>query len=269
MMPMGVQQAAYMNGPAPVTAAPEMFPGPEGAMPGPMAGAPTGPMGGPDAFGAYGEIPSDYGMGSPMDTGCPYCGGTGCDACRHMRGHHRGHGLFGVVHHGLFGDLLSYILPYGDGGCAAIRWYDIAIDGMYLKREDTGRNQPFTSQGIGGPIVLETGDLDFDYEPSFRFSGVLQAGPGSNVEFTYFGLFHYADQASVQSSADDLFSVVSGFGTAPPLVGFPETDRSDFQQITYTSTFDSFEVNFRQRWMSANCRYQGFVAGGRAAFHSR
>jgi hypothetical protein len=259
---MAMQPIAYMNGPT-AAAPPGSFPGPTPALGGP--GSFSGPMPGgmpgqissmPDAYGAYGELPPDYGMGMPEGTGCPYCGGHGCDACRHMHGHHRHGGILGLVHHGPLAGWLHWILPYPDGGCAAIRWYDIAVDGMMLQRENAGRNVAFASDGIGGPIVLQTDDLDFEEEPSFRFSAAFQAGPGSNYEFTYYGLFHYSDRAFVNSPGDTLFSVFSGFGLAPPN-GFAETDSSDFQQIVYTSTFDSFEVNFRQRWMSANCRYQG------------
>jgi hypothetical protein len=238
MMPPGVYPANYMGG-----AAPEAFLGP-------MPQAPT-PM--PDAYGAYGSVPRDYGMMGPempMDGFCPYCGGAGCDACG--GGRRRG------LHNGLLGDFFGIVCPYSDGGCAAIRWYDFSIEYMALKRDDTGRNVATTSLGIGGPIVLETDDLDFDnYESSFRFSGVIQVGPGSNIEFTYFGLFNYTDSAFVRRTGDnDLFSAYSVFGTIPP-GGFPETDFSDYQQIVYQSTFDSFELNYRQRWMAANCRFQG------------
>ena len=111
--------------------------------------------------------------------------------------------------------------------------------------------------GIAGPIVLQTADLQFNEEPSFRFTGCLQVGPGGNVEFTYYGLFQFDSGAFVRRSGDnDLFSVFSNFGTLP-FGGFAETDMSDFQRIDYSSTFDSFEINYRQRWMSPNCRYQG------------
>ena len=43
-----------------------------------------------------------------------------------------------------------------------------------------------------------------------------------------------------------------------------ETDQANFVSIDYESSFDSFEVNFRQRWMAPNCRYQGsWVCGVR------
>jgi hypothetical protein len=127
---------------------------------------------------------------------------------------------------------------------------------MNLTRDDVGRNTNIASAGIAGPIVLSTSNLDFEEEPSFRITTAFQIGPGSNLEFTYYGLFEYDDGVTVTDPGNNLFSVFSQFGILPP-GGFPETDASDFQRIEYSSTFDSFEGNFRQRWMAPNCRYQG------------
>jgi hypothetical protein len=258
---------------------------------GPMPGQPmhAGPMYGPlpDAYGAYGSVPAGYGPQMPMDPammggmggpmmggmgdpmggmggpmmggmGCPQCGGYGCGFCGGGQGGMGGHGHGGPhgLGNGLLGDILGIVGPYPDGGCAAIRWYDFAVDFMMLKRDDVGRNIPLASQGIGGPVVLQTGDLDFNEEPSFRFSAQFQVGPAASVEFTYFGLFHWQDSAFVRTQDQDLFSVFSNFGLLP-FGGFDETDAADFMSMNYTSTFDSFEINFRQRWMAPNCRYQG------------
>jgi len=225
----------------------------------------------PDAYGAYGSAENGPPMGGPapmgpdlmmgggMGGGCPYCGGMGCDNCGGGRGGMGGHGLG----NGLLGDVFGLVAPFPDGGCAAVRWYDFSVDFMMLRREDAGDRIDFTSQGINGPIVLSTNDIDFDNEPSFRFSAMFQVGPGSNVEFTYFGLFYWDEQAEVTDANNELFSVFSDFGIEP-VGGFAETDNSNLQRIDYESSFDSFEVNFRQRWMAPNCRYQGsWLAGAR------
>jgi Putative beta barrel porin-7 (BBP7) len=256
MMPPGAMMAPGMYPPGGMYPQMGMMPGgPPGAMPGGMPGGMPGPMpmGSPDAYGGYGSMPNDYGMQGPTgDNGCPYCNGNGCDFCHGMPGHH-GRGWLGD---GLLGEVLGLVAPYPDGGCAAVRWYDFALDYMSLKRDDAGRNIPIASRGVGGPIVLATDDLDFDYEPSFRFSAAMQIGPGSSLEFTYFGLFDYNATASRRNPNNNLFSVVSDFGLLP-FGGFPETDNSNFQRIDYASTFDSFEISWRQRWMAPNCRYQG------------
>jgi hypothetical protein len=197
-----------------------------------MGSAPIPPPG-----GAYGPANAeDFG------TDCPYCGGAGCDHC--------------MGHHGLLGDVLGIVGPYPDGGCGAVRWYDLAIDYMLLKRDGTGRFTPYTSQGIAGPIVLSNQNFDFDSRSGFRFAAALQVGPGSSTEFIYYGLFFYESTATVTDPNNNLFSAFSGFGTLP-FNGFAETDQSDLQTSRYTSKFDNFEVNFRQRWVAPSARYQG------------
>ncbi|MCI0361151.1 MAG: BBP7 family outer membrane beta-barrel protein [Planctomycetaceae bacterium] len=227
-------------------------------------GGPPGLL--PDAYGAYGSAPDGMPMGGgggmPMGPAqiygdnCGHCGGMGCGHCGGMGGRF-GHGGHGHGQGGLLGDVFGLVAPYPDGGCAAVRWYDFAVDYMALRREDAGRRVDFASSGVNGPIVLDSTDLDFDAESSFRFSAMFQWGAGSNIEFTYFGLFFWDDAASVTDPTNSLFSPFSEFGLNPPPPGFAETDEADFVAIDYESSFDSFEVNFRQRWMAPNCRYQG------------
>ena len=243
--PGGMPMTPYVQGYMPV-------------MPAGYMGGPAQPGLLPDAYGAYGAAPAGFAEGGAPSMGpdlmmggggCPYCGGMGCDAC----------GGGSVLSNGLLGDVFGLVAPYPDGGCAAIRWYDVAVDFMSLRREDAGRRVDFTSLGINGPIVLDSTDLDFDNENSFRFSAMFQWGAGSNIEFTYFGLFFWDDTAVATDPNSQLFSAFSNFGTDPlgPPAGFFETDNSDLQSIDYESSFDSFEVNFRQRWLAPNCRYQG------------
>jgi hypothetical protein len=199
---------------------------------------PGGPgMYDPDSMGGAGVMgPSGDMMGCPPDAGYGYGGGHG--------------------RNGLLGDVLGILAPYADGGCGAPRWYDFELGVISLKRDNSGRNVAFASDGIAGPIVLETADLDFDSSTSFKFSAMMQCGPGSNLEFTYFGLFGWTEEATVTSGTDNLFSPYSNFGQ-DPLGGFVETDEAALASIRYFTTFDNFEVNYRSRWQSPNCRYQG------------
>lgn len=215
---------------------PGMMMGPGGPPPGMMG--PGGPgMYDPDSMGGAGV------MGPSGDMmGCPPEG---------MGSYGHGHGR-----NGLLGDVLGILAPYSDGGCGAPRWYDFELGVMSLKRDNAGTNVAFASQGAGGPIVLETDDLDFDSSTSFKFSAMMQWGPGSNLEFTYFGLFGWTEQAVVNSATGSLFSPYSDFGL-DPIGGFPETDEAELASIRYFSTFDNFEINHRSRWQSPNCRYQG------------
>lgn len=230
-----------------------MPPGPGGPPPG-MMGPPG--MGGP-GMGPQGMYDPDsmggMGMMGPGDGSCP----PGMDD-----------GMGGPMrpgHNGLLGDILGIIAPYGDGGCAAPRWFDIDIGVMALKRDNTGRNIDFASAGgapAGNATTLSLDDLDFDYSTSVKFTAMLQWGPGSDVEFTYYGLFGWTEQSTLADD-DNIFSIYSNFGLAP-LGGFDETDPADSATIRYFSTFDNYEVNYRQRWQSPNCRYQGsWLAGVR------
>lgn len=295
--PYGVAQTAYMNGPTPAEGAmapqvPGTFPGgpipdvygaygyvptssggagygppgygeptpadgsqpmPQGYDPGygmqggPMQGGPMmGPMGG---YGGYG--------GPGMD-GCQYCGGNGCDNCRGgLFGHHGGgHGSH--LPNGLLGDVLGLVAPYPDGGCAAVRWFDVAIDYMALKRDNTGRSdQVFATAGISGTPALTADELDFgSYRPGFRLMTAFQVGPANSIDFTYFGQFNFTSSSTARNPGN-LFGVYSDFGVLGLGGVFQEYNNADFQQLDYSSTFDSFEVNWRNRWMAPNCRYQG------------
>jgi hypothetical protein len=258
MYPQGMQPAGYAPTPAAI----------QGQTPGPFPGAVS-----PDVNGSYGYMPMDSGgmnYGPEGYGGAPaydqsgyaggYSGGQGCENCGPW-------GLPGseingqCLANGLLGDCLGLIAPYPDGGCAAPRWYDFAVDYMMLKRDNPGRSQDFTSLGPGpNPnIVLRTSDLDFSQlRPGFRFSAAFQLMAANSLEFTYFGQFNFTSQASVTSQAGNLFSVFSNFGDGTlPIGAFAEFENANYQQISYQSTFDSFEVNWRKRWMAPNCRYQG------------
>lgn len=215
--------------------------GPPG-MGGPGMMGPGPGMYDPDSMGGMGMMGPADGMGG---MGCP-------------PGMEDGMGG-GPGRHGLLGDILGLVAPYGDGGCAAPRWFDIDIGVMALKRDNTGRNIDFATIGTGGAppfpnaTTLSLDDLDFDYSTSVKFTAMLQWGPGSDVEFTYYGLFGWTEQATL-ADAGNIQSVYDNFD---PLGGFDETANADAATIRYFSTFDNYEVNFRQRWQSPNCRYQG------------
>jgi hypothetical protein len=223
----------------------------------PMDGQ-MGPGGmGPGGMGSGGMGMGQMGMGGA----CPYCGGQGCPQCGGGNDPACSDGTW--LPNGLLGDCLGLIAPYPDGGCAAPRWYDFAVDYMMLKRDNTGRSdQLLATFGVNGTPALNINQLDFGgYKPGFRFSAAVQLAAANSLEFTYFGMFNYTSRATVRAGGNNLFSVFSNFGQqpfAPPLIlGFAEFDQANFMQINYQSTFDSFELNWRCRWMAPNCRYQG------------
>ncbi|MGE0760697.1 MAG: hypothetical protein AB7F89_10610 [Pirellulaceae bacterium] len=166
----------------------------------------------------------------------------------------------------VLGNFIHGLLPYSEGGRCAPRWYDIGLDAMYIKREDIGNNVAFASRTPGVQnAVLTTGNLNYDEELGFRFNAAVMTGPGTNLEFTYFGLFNWASSSQVADPTNQLFSVFSNFGTTLPLSD--QADLSQFQSIGTSSTIDNFELNVRRRWVGPNCRTQGsWLAGVRYVY---
>jgi hypothetical protein len=180
---------------------PTMVPGYYPVMPAGYMGGPGGQPGIlPDAYGAYGSVPTgapgggpppmgpgmsmgmggDMGMGGMgmggmdgmgMGGGCPQCGGMGCGAC----GGGHGHGL----HNGLLGDVFGLCSPYPDGGCAAVRWYDFAVDGMYLTREDSGTPVDVTSLNPNGDILSVQGCSITTMRPVSALSACSSGDPAA------------------------------------------------------------------------------------------
>jgi hypothetical protein len=146
--------------------------------------------------------------------------------------------------------------PCGRGGCCATRWFDFHAEWMYLYRDDVGDRIDIASDGVLGPVVLDTDDMDFDPSSGFRVTWAYLIGPGTNLELGYFGTFNWDAAAAATSSQNNLFSVFSEFGS-DPLLGFPETDRAYLQQIAYSSQLNNGELNLRHRWISANCLLHG------------
>jgi hypothetical protein len=248
------RSASYQGTPG---VAPAMMMDPSGGyMPGGMIAGPApmpGPMG-PMPAGLEGEYYPDgaMGMGHPDDM-------------------MMGHGMYG---HDPFGergfDLIRYLLPYGEGGWSAARWFDIQVEYMQLTRDKTSpRTVNFTSDGpagLGEPlIVLSTDDLNMTDAPGFRAAAAWQLGASSNIEFNYFGTFHWSASASVTSPENELYSVLSDFGNNPPpqsdpiIVrgGFTDTDSAHFAGLDYTSQLNSYELDYRRRWIFPNGKLQG------------
>ncbi|OHB75715.1 MAG: hypothetical protein A2W31_09895 [Planctomycetes bacterium RBG_16_64_10] len=167
-------------------------------------------------------------VGPRDETGCPSCGGG----------------------------------PYQDGTCA-VHWFDVYADFLYLKREDVARTVDFTSDGIQGPIVLSTDSLGFDEEPGFRLTGTWQISASSHLEATYLGTFNWHSNAVATSNTNNLYSVLSDFGTLPP-DGWLQTDQAAQHWLDYSSDLHNIELNWRQHWVGPNYWFQGsFMMGVR------
>lgn len=207
---------------------------------------------------------------------CPSCGGIGGNGCGHCGPIRRmlscgpfggalacRNGDCGGFHQGLIPGLAGLLLPYGEGGVCAQRWYDISVGGIGLRRtKQGGENINLASQGIGGPIILSTNDLALDQtEWGLNLLVAVQMGPGGSVEVSYFGLNNWDTTSRVTSANPDIYSVYSDFGQSP-FNGFDDSDRSFVQSATYRSALNNGEVNYRRRWVGPYCWFQGSWLAG-------
>ncbi len=153
--------------------------------------------------------------------------------------------------------------PYQDCACGP-RWFNVSVEGLYWKREDVSRLQNFTSDGVAGPIILSTNDLDFDYEPGFRAIARYDVGPSSNIEGSYTGVFNWSTAAQVTDGTNDnQYSILSEYGI-DPAGGYPETDAADLQRLEYSTNLNSVDISWRHHWMAPNMRLQGsWLVGAR------
>jgi hypothetical protein len=128
---------------------------------------------------------------------------------------------------------------------------------MYLTREEVSRPINFASagQGPGAPIVLSTNDLSFNEAPGMRLMGAILMGPGANLEGGYFDLFEWDTSAVVADPAGGLFSAIGDFGQVAGAPNLPELINSNFQSIHYQTELHNWELNYRRRWVSPNCRF--------------
>ena len=187
-------------------------------------------------------------------------GSCDCDECTGLSGaagsaHRLGAGL---------GSLLAWLAPYGEGGCCAPHWFDIHAEAVFLALDNGGRSIVFSRlTGPTGAAQITSANLGFDEEPGMRISGAYQTGPGSNLEFTYLGLLDHISTARAENADNNLFSVFSNFGDGPDLQFF---DNAFVQQVQHRSRLDSFEFNYRRRWIGPTCTIQGsWLAGVRYA----
>lgn len=179
---------------------------------------------------------------------CPFCAGGGCEVCQSIG---RGY-LLGALRH---------LLPYGDAGLSAQRWFDLSADVMFLETSGGGGDQVLATRGVGGtPVLFGRDGNDSGMAVGGRITGAFICGPGGNVEVTYLGGNNWENSA--QATGDvDLFSFLSDFGTAPDQ-GFDDTDRSNVQTVSSKSMFHSGEVNYRRRTVGPYGRFQGSWLGG-------
>ena len=256
-------------------------------MAGPMAGPMHSAMiGAPGSVQLASHTACDGCDSSGCDTGC--CSSSGCNGCGNssllgnLQAALNGGGLLGLGNAcsngacGL-GSLLGGCnscgiagcdhLCSGAGGCCLPRWFDAHVEWMYWTR-DTSESLGLSSEGVGGPIVLNTGDLDYEHESGYRITGAYLIGPSTNIEATYFGGFNWQNSLTVNSASAELYSVFSDFGRTPA-GGYPETGQGTQHSVAMSSELNNGELNVRRRFVGANCRAHSSLLVGARYFRLR
>jgi len=156
----------------------------------------------------------------------------------------------------MLANILGMLAPYGEGGCCAPHWFDIHAEFVYLGLDNNGPLIEF-SRDTGGITRITSADLDHGKEAGFRVTGAYQTGPGSNLEFTYLGMFDFK-QTRTATGTDELNSIFTNFtANDPAFQGQEQFDQADLHQITLANDFDSLELNYRRRWLGPTCLLQG------------
>lgn len=148
-------------------------------------------------------------------------------------------------------------------------YFDVRAEAVYITRDETfGQEIDFTQEGLAGPIVLSSSDLEYDETPGFRIIGRYDICPLSVLEFGYTGVFDFEDSATyVDPNAPDLFSLFSDFGTNPVTVSapggpMPETERAVQQSISIESDLQTAEISYRRYWLGWSPRVSGTLLAG-------
>jgi hypothetical protein len=150
-------------------------------------------------------------------------------------------------------------------------YFDLRVEAVALERDETfGPDVDFTVEDVGGPVVLSSGDLEYDWEPGFRIIGRYDICPLSVFEFGYMGIFSFEDEASFTDSdptVPDLFSLFSEFGTNPATVTdpggpMPETERALTHSIEIEHTLQTAELSYRRYWLGWSPRISGTLLAG-------
>lgn len=152
--------------------------------------------------------------------------------------------------------LLQDAVPAQDDACSEVLrpkfgvfgWrvcaFDIDAEAVFLCRRDDVKNMKFTSQEIGGDIVLSSRQLDFGWIPGWRLTGEIFFDTCDRIELTYLSMCEKSDTKTVTSENNDLYSILSSFGTYP-YKGYKSTDEASLHSTKYSTTFYTWEANYR------------------------
>ncbi len=248
----------------PYAVPPQMVYSPSGAgfVYGPGMAAPAGPYAVPATYyngdpQAMLPVSDQPGYGTSVDGEC--AGECDDGSGEYMLGD--GHRITPLGRH--LAGVLGLLAPYSETGCCAPHWFDVHAEAVFLRRDEDATYQEFTRLGPLGEAVITSNDLALDsLDPSLRITGTWQTGPGSNLEFTYFGLNESSAQAEAFSAIDQLYAAFDNFslddnGFPDPQAEIEQVHQAQYQRVNLDSDFDSLELNYRRRWMGPTCLVQG------------
>jgi hypothetical protein len=152
--------------------------------------------------------------------------------------------------------LINALKPYGAGGIAAQRWYDVAIEATNLQRS-SGASRPLLFDRPGGAPTFSSGDLDVNgNEWGLKASLAILFGAGGNIETTYIGLNEWEDSRRIAVTPPGPLTAFS-FDAAGTQIAFDEFTQATSLGIDARSAFHSTELNYRRRWVGPYGRFQG------------
>ncbi|MGO8746137.1 MAG: BBP7 family outer membrane beta-barrel protein [Thermoguttaceae bacterium] len=122
-------------------------------------------------------------------------------------------------------------------------WYGY-IDALALRRDAT-HNQDFQELGPGGPVVLSTEQMDFDFRAGVKAMIGHTLNDCVSVEALYFAVDSWSVGESVSNGAGNLFSPFSNFGLNP--IPGATVDNNTFASIHSFSQLQNFELNLRRQ----------------------
>ena len=100
----------------------------------------------------------------------------------------------------------------------------------------------FQTRGRRGPVVLETGNVNTDFDAGMQIVLGAAVNDQYRIEGTFMGPFEWSSRQAVRGN-DNLFSPFTNFGQPLPALGL---DFNNFASIEMESEFNSVELNLRR-----------------------
>jgi hypothetical protein len=125
--------------------------------------------------------------------------------------------------------------------CKACPRYYAEVEALLFVQVPQFTNRPIIVDGNTGATFLSTSDLNSGFDPGVRTTLGCRLCDAVGVEFTYFGLFQSGSTYTVKPDISSYF-IFPGNLAGNVFVNFNDVN------TTYSSTLNSFELNFPCCW---------------------